>query len=247
MARKPSKLVRHAIIQRSGEPGPPVLSALYNRRMSSLPILYSFRRCPYAIRARLTLAYAGIAVELREVLLRDKPQDMLAASPKGTVPVLVLSDGSVIDESLEIMHWALTVADPDDWLAAPCAGELQTWIDSNDGPFKTTLDKYKYADRHPEHPAEHYRDQAGDYLAGLDSVLTDSPWLHGEHMGFADVALFPFIRQFGMVDDSWFATCRYAALRRWLRVWLDHPRFLSVMQKYPRWEPDQTPVLFPTA
>ncbi len=210
--------------------------------MTTLPILYSFRRCPYAIRARLALACAGVNVELREVLLRDKPQAMLDASPKGTVPVLVLPDDTVIDESVDIMHWALAQADPEHWLAPPYVGELTDWLARNDGPFKAALDKYKYADRHPEHSAEWYRDQALEYLAQLDSALSAQPWLHGDKPGFADAALFPFIRQFAMVDADWFTHCPYAAVRRWLNAWLEHPLFLSVMRKFTRWEPGQAPV-----
>lgn len=210
--------------------------------MTTLPILYSFRRCPYAIRARIALACAGMNVELREVLLRDKPQAMLEASPKGTVPVLVLPDSTVIDESIDVMRWALTQSDPQHWLTTPCEGEVEDWLAQNDGPFKATLDKYKYADRHPEHPQQWYRDQATDYLTRLDSALSAQPWLHGEKPGFADAALFPFIRQFAMVDPDWFAHCPYADVRRWLNVWLEHPLFLSVMQKFARWEPSQTPV-----
>ena len=116
--------------------------------MPDLPVLYSFRRCPYAIRARMALAVAGMAVELREVLLRDKPEAMLEVSAKGTVPVLQLPDGWVIDESLEVMDWALTQNDPEDW-ADTCA-DTEALIAYCDGPFKGWLDKYKYADRHPE-------------------------------------------------------------------------------------------------
>ena len=125
--------------------------------MKTYPILYSFRRCPYAMRARLALAYTGIKVEIREVELKNKPQALRDISPKATVPVLHLPDGKVIDESLDIMHWALAQHDPAQWLAdTKTAKTLITW---NDGDFKYQLDRYKYADRHPQHPAEHYRSQ----------------------------------------------------------------------------------------
>jgi glutathione S-transferase len=211
--------------------------------MSALPILYSFRRCPYAMRARMALAYAGIAVELREVLLRDKPQEMLAASPKGTVPVLVLPDGPVIDESVDIMLWALSRSDPDNWLAPPARGDAASWIGANDGDFKTWLDRYKYADRHPDHPPTWYRGQAAAHLARLDAVLADNRWLHGERRGLADAALFPFIRQFAMVDFAWFSGGPCSHLLRWLQAWLEDPLFLGVMHKYPRWQPGGAPQL----
>lgn len=190
----------------------------------------------------MALAYAGVSLELREVLLRDKPAAMLAASAKGTVPVLVLPDGRVIDESIEIMHWALATADPDGWRSEPLAGTRDGWIERNDGPFKATLDRYKYADRYPQAPAAAYRDQAADYLADLEAALRQQPFVHGGHPGLVDVALFPFIRQFAMVDSNWFDHCPYNALRAWLEAWLAHPLFLAVMARHRRWEPGQAPV-----
>jgi glutathione S-transferase len=195
----------------------------------------------------MALVYAGISLELREVLLRDKPAAMLVASTKGTVPVLVLADGAVIDESIDVMHWALDIADPADWRSAPRTGDTPGWIERNDGPFKAALDRYKYADRHPQQPASAYRDEAAEYLADLDAALQQQSFIHGEHPGFVDVALFPFIRQFAMVDRDWFADCPYGALRSWLEGWLEHPLFHAVMRKYPRWEPGQTPVLLAAA
>ncbi len=215
--------------------------------MPELPVLYTFRRCPYAIRARMALAYTGIAVELREVLLKNKPPELITASTKGTVPVLVLPDGTVLDESIDIMHWALAQADPDNWLSPPCDGDTASWLAANDGPFKHWLDRYKYADRYPEQPAGWYRSQASPHLEHLDDVLRDNAWLHGERAGIVDVALFPFIRQFAMVDYDWFAAGPYPALRRWLEGWLAEPLFLAVMQKLPRWEGGQEPTLLISA
>ncbi|WP_230198414.1 glutathione S-transferase [Luminiphilus syltensis] len=206
-----------------------------------MPILYSFRRCPYAIRARLALAYAGIPCELREVVLKNKPRAMLDASPKGTVPVVVLADERVIDESLDVMHWALAHADPDNWQTTPTVSDAQTLLDRNDGDFKHWLDRYKYADRHPENTAQWYREQTFSYLEALDQALLSNHWLHGPSMGFCDAAIFPFIRQFAMVDRSWFDECRFIALRRWLDRWLDHPLYQRVMAKYPPWTPGDTP------
>jgi glutathione S-transferase len=209
--------------------------------MRELPVLYSFRRCPYAIRARMALAYARVPVELREVVLRDKPQAMLQASPKGTVPVLVLPDGTVIDESLELMHWALARSDPGHWSGEAVRGRRDEWIAVNDGDFKTALDRYKYADRYPEHPAEVYRGRGETHLARMDEVLSEHRWLHGEQPGITDVALFPFVRQFAMVDEAWFRAGRFRDLCRWLDAWLAHPLFLAVMAKYRPWAPGQTP------
>lgn len=206
------------------------------------PVLYSFRRCPYAIRARMGLAAAGIGVELREVVLRNKPAAMLALSPKGSVPVLQLRDGRVIDESIDILHWALAQHDPEGWLSEPINGSVDSWVNANDGPFKALLDRYKYADRYPERSATDYRDATSEHLQSLDDVLRHERWLHGEHPGVTDVALFPFIRQFAMVDDRWFATAPFPGLRRWLSGWLEDPRFLRVMDKHAPWEPEQPPV-----
>jgi len=213
--------------------------------MESNAILYSFRRCPYAMRARMALAYAGTGVELREVLLKDKPAAMLEASPKGTVPVLVLPGDKVIDESIDIMAWALDHADPDGWRSDPVGGTVAAWLAANDGDFKAALDRYKYADRHPEQPPEYYRSQGEVFLQRLERVLAREDWLHGAAMGSVDVALFPFVRQFAMVDRGWFAQSPYAATRRWLDTLLEHPLFLRVMVKYLPWTPGATPVRFP--
>jgi glutathione S-transferase len=202
-------------------------------------ILYTFRRCPYAMRARLALYSSGVAVELREVALRDKPASMLAASPKGTVPVLVLPDGCVIDESWEIMQWALHRHDPDGWL-----GENGRYIDAatplvaeNDTAFKNSLDRYKYAGRYPEHPQTHYRSEAEIFLLQLEKRLRAARYLLGDAMSIADVAIFPFIRQFAEVDKGWFDQAPYASLQRWLEEFLDSERFAAVMKKYSVWHP----------
>ena len=205
-----------------------------------LPILYSFRRCPYAIRARLALAHRGIAVELREVLLRDKPRAMLAVSAKGTVPVLLLPSGRVLDESLEIMRWTLTQAPEGAW-SLPSPPQEQ-WITENDSTFKYFLDRYKYASRYPKHPQDWYRDQAAPHLHTLNQQLDKRPFLCGEAPGFADAALMPFLRQFAMVDPPWFAASPYTSLRRWLQVLLSSGLFASVMPKVPPWAPDHKPV-----
>lgn len=216
--------------------------------MHALPVLYSFRRCPYAMRARMALNYANIRVELREVVLKDKPLTMLQASAKGTVPVLVLPTGAVIDESIDIMLWALGRSDPDHWLCAEHnQARLQKTnplIADNDGPFKELLDKYKYSDRHPQYPAMWYRDQACVFLQTLEKRLEMASWLDGSQLGLSDVAIFPFIRQFVMVDEAWFNEAPYPRLRCWFDTLLQSQLFISVMKKYPKWTPDSPPLWF---
>lgn len=211
-----------------------------------LPILYSFRRCPYAIRARLTLKYSGIPVELREVILADKPEEMLQASPKGTVPVLILEDGTILEESLDIMNWALNHNDPDNWLVNDdtTVEKIKQLIDINDGPFKQHLDHYKYAVRFPEHSAEYYRDQADDYLGNLNSQLKGSSYLFGDQLSFVDIAIFPFIRQFAFVDKKWFDNNDYHELQSWLKSMLEMQLFADVMQKYSQWKPGDETIVF---
>lgn len=213
--------------------------------MLTLPVLYSFRRCPYAIRARMAIAYAGLEVELREVLLRAKPAAMLAASPKATVPVLMLADGRVIDESLDLMHWALDQADPEGWRRDSTINDTTQLIAANDGPFKHWLDRYKYADRHPERSAEWYRQQAEPLLADLEGRLRQHPWLTGASLGLADIALFPFVRQFAAVDDRWFEQAPYPALRAWLSGLVGAELFLQVMAKHTPWKPGDSPSRWP--
>jgi glutathione S-transferase len=205
-------------------------------------VLYSFRRCPYAMRARMAIAVSGIQVELREVVLRDKPQALLDISPKATVPVLLTSDNIVIDESLNIMHWALKQSDPDNWLSN-INNEL---IANNDGDFKHWLDRYKYADRYPEHSEHYYRQQGEEALLMLENLLEESAFLAGNNITFTDIAIFPFIRQFASVDLNWFEQAPYLNLRLWLENFIESTLFLSIMHKYPAWQEDQTKVvLFP--
>jgi len=201
-----------------------------------LPVLYSFRRCPYAIRARMAICYAGVPVELREILLKNKPPGMLAASPKGTVPVLVLPDGRVLDESCDVMRWALAIHDPDNWMDPALSREASRLIAENDGSFKTHLDHYKYADRYPEQAPVHYRAEGEVFLQTLEVCLQQQPFLLGHQPGFADVAIFPFVRQFSLVDPDWFSGAPYPKLQDWLNGWLASSRFVSVMEKYPVWQ-----------
>ena len=194
-------------------------------------ILYSFRRCPYAMRARLALRYAGIAVQIEEVSLKAKPAKMLALSPKGTVPVLSV-EGRVLEESLEIMRWALAQNDPQDWLLGGDR-RIDELIARNDGEFKVHLNHYKYAERYPEQSREHYRQQAEVILADLERRLGEQRYLLAEHPTLADAALMPFIRQFAGVEPQWFAEAPYPRLRAWLQGWLESELFKAIMAKQP--------------
>lgn len=201
----------------------------------TLPILYSFRRCPYAMRARLALAASETEVEHREVLLRDKPTEMLAASPKGTVPILVLPDGQVIEESLDIMRWALGRSDPRGWLAP---GETMfELVSQNDGPFKQALDRYKYPDRYEGEDALENRARGLEILTVLEARFAESKHLCGETMSLADAAIFPFVRQFAHTDRDWFAQQALPHLQAWLAAHLASPVFVAIMHKYPLWHP----------
>ncbi len=194
------------------------------------PILYTFRRCPYAIRARMALAYAGIQCELRELVLKDKPTDMLKHSPKGTVPVLITSEGQVIDESLDVMLWALAQHDPDNWLLNDT--ENAAWIELNDQQFKPLLDRYKYADRHPELTEQQHRELTLPCIESLNDSLKNKPFLTGNQTGLADIALFPFIRQYAFVDKDWFDQLPFNKLHQWLNQLLNSEIFNQVMKKY---------------
>ena len=210
--------------------------------MNALPILYSFRRCPYAMRARMAIWASGSAVSLREVVLRNKPAALVEASPKATVPVLVLANGSVIEESIAIMDWALEQNDPKSW--GDASPDTAALISACDGGFKGWLDKYKYADRHPEQSAVHYREQAEGFIADLEQRLSEQRWLGGGQATRADVAVFPFVRQFAGVDPTWWLNAPYPAVRTWLNDWLVSDTFTGVMAKYPPWQPDAPEVMF---
>jgi len=207
------------------------------------PILYSFRRCPYAMRARLALLSAGHSVHLREIVLRDKPCDMLRASPKGTVPVLVTDDG-VIDESLDIMKWALNRADPEGLLAANL-DLSEALIAENDGPFKSALDLTKYAVRHPDTDPNQSRAAAALFIAKLDAQLNGQPWLGGDHPILADLAILPFVRQFAHTDLDWWAGQSHLQVQSWLAAFKTSDRFAAIMTKYTPWKAGDDVVHFP--
>lgn len=191
--------------------------------------LYSFRRCPYAMRARMALRYSGVPVEIVEVSLKAKPAQMLAISPKGTVPVLD-ADGQVIDESLEIMRWALAQNDPDDWLLGGDS-RIAELIEANDQVFKIHLNHYKYAERYPEQPMEVYRAEGALFLQKLDELLEGREYLLTNHASLADIALLPFVRQFAHVDRDWFAQTPYVRLQAWLQRFLESELFTGIMKK----------------
>lgn len=196
------------------------------------PILYSYRRCPYAMRARMALKYAGVDVEIREISLREKPKHMVAISPKATVPVLVLQNGQVIDESLDIMDWALLKQDSADWVTADLVG-AKGLIEENDTTFKAALDAYKYADRFPEKTQEEHRADGEVFLQKLETLLESHASLFGELPTLADIAIFPFVRQFRGVDIAWFEASPYVKLNVWLTALIESVLFASVMQKHP--------------
>lgn len=201
--------------------------------MSALPVLYSFRRCPYAIRARLALAVAQQPYQLHEVLLRDKPAALLTASPKGTVPVLVLPDGSVLEQSLDVMHWALLRNDPADWLR-PSSGTLEEMlvlVSHCDTNFKPLLDRCKYPQRYRDiHPAQSW-EAADAWLASLNERLANTGLLQGTHTTLADAAIFPFVRQFAAIDPARWSAQSMPSLQVWLAQWLQQPLFMDTMRK----------------
>jgi glutathione S-transferase len=211
-----------------------------------LPILYSFRRCPYAIRARLALCQAGVAVELREVVLSNKPAAMLLASPAGTVPVLQLPSGEVMAQSLDIMRWALGQNDADGWLARGDKPGQRALMEACDSDFKRALDRYKYADRHPERSAHAWRDDAvACLIAPLEAHLSVTPQLGGERPGLADAAIFPFVRQFAAVDAAWWAASPWVATRRWHDAWAGSAVMAACMHKLAPWQPGAPGTVFP--
>lgn len=207
-----------------------------------LPVLYSFRRCPYAMRARMALLYSSINLELREVLLKDKPPAMLAASPKGTVPVLQLPDSEVLDQSRDIMHWALAIDDPQQWLNEELLDSINQLIDYNDNQFKSHLDQYKYWERFPAESQNFYRAQGEIFLKLLEEHLCRQRYLLANSISMADIALFPFIRQFAFVDKDWFDRSPYPKLQIWLQEFLESPLFLAAMKKLPPWQKGDSPV-----
>ncbi len=212
-------------------------------------ILYSFRRCPYAMRARLACALflSPHCLELREVVLKNKPQELLAISPKATVPVLLLPNSSLIDESRDILLWAIEqTSDPlkTQFIPLHLQLDIDELIDENDGSFKWALDHYKYADRYEE-SEEHYRKLGEVFLAKLEQLLEKNLYLFSTEISLADIAIFPFVRQFAHVNKKWFEQSAYPKLIRWLNELLESELFASIMEKYKPWQVENEPVYFP--
>jgi len=205
------------------------------------PVLYSFRRCPYAMRARLALVASDTRVALREVVLRDKPAAFLTASPSGTVPCLITCNGA-IDESLDIMRWCLSAQDPQGWLDMPDVG--WDWITRCDGPFKHALDRTKYATRYPDEDHTAQREDASAFLRDLDAQI-------GTHLfdnaTIADAAIAPFVRQFAFIDKHWFDAQPWPNLQAWLARFLASDSFARIMPKVPQWREGDAVTLFPPA
>jgi len=200
------------------------------------------------MRARLALAVSGIQVEIREITLRDKPRAMLDLSPKGTVPVLITPDGTLVEESLDLMYWALRQSDPESWLVTASQQVTLTrqLIQQNDSEFKQYLDRYKYADRYPEHSEIYYRQQAEKTLVILEQNLAINGCLVSEHITLADMAILPFIRQFALVDKDWFdSSPSYPLLKVWLEQFLSSELFESIMPKFSPWQDGDDIILFP--
>lgn len=215
---------------------------------AGLPTLYSFRRCPYAMRARLALLSSGTQCEIREIVLRNKPAAMLAASPKGTVPVLICPDGRVLEQSLDIMLWALQQNDPENWLApgSDSLADMLTLIAQCDGDFKFNLDRYKYPERYADALAPSvYRSSAGQFLLALEQRLEQNVYLYGSRCTLADMAIAPFVRQFAHTDKAWFASQPWPKLQAWLSAILESEIYAVAMTRYTPWQEEQAITCFP--
>ena len=208
---------------------------------TSLPILYSFRRCPYAMRARLAINASQTQVELREILLRDKAKAFLDTSPSATVPCLKAGD-QVLDESLDIMHWALVQSDPDRWMEMPEEGHAL--IQEADGPFKKALDRTKYHTRYDSDPEED-RATAHVFLHKLNALIGEKNYLFKDTASLADMATLPFVRQFAFIDKARFDAEPWPNLSRWLQAFLVSEIFTQIMPKYAVWAPGDAPLIFP--
>jgi glutathione S-transferase len=211
------------------------------------PLLYSFRRCPYAMRARLALTVSGQVCELREVVLARKPAVLLQASAKGTVPVLVLPEGRVLEQSLDIMLWALRRHDPHQWLgdSGPALQEMLQLVADCDGEFKFHLDRYKYPNRYELRDGTPHRQQGAVFLQHLQTRLMKNAYLLSASPCLADMAIAPFVRQFAHTDPVWFASQPWPALQAWLQQFETSALFLQIMSSYTPWETAQPPRLFP--
>jgi len=191
--------------------------------------LYSYRRCPYAMRVRMALVVAGIQCEVHEIDFKNKPHTMLTASPKGTVPVLILNNGDVIDESFDVVLWALQQNDPEKWLVVKGTGGL---IAENDGAFKQALDRYKYPNRFPDEDCSDARDKGEEFLHKLNGLIEKNGYLLSDKRTLADICIFPFIRQFANVDRKWFDVLDFKPLQSWLKINIENDLFAHIMKKH---------------
>ena len=215
-----------------------------HKSKNNLPILYSFRRCPYAMRARMAIHISDQRCELREVLLRDKPPSMLQYSAKGTVPVLILQDGKVIDESLDVIDWALNLNDPDDWQRSKDKEKTKELIKINDGEFKYHLDRYKYSKRYDNEDPEFHRKKCLEFIESINNELNNSEYIFDDNISYADIVLLPFIRQFRIADIEWFDSLPYDNLKKWLSSFLDSSLLNSIMKKYDLWKEGDKSIVF---
>ena len=215
-----------------------------HKSKNNLPILYSFRRCPYAMRARMAIHASGQKCELREVLLRDKPPSMIEYSLKGTVPVLILQDGNVIDESLDVIDWALNLNDPDNWQRSKDNEKTKELIKINDGEFKHHLDRYKYSKRYDNEDPEFHRKKCLKFIELINNELNNSEYIFDDNISYADIVLLPFIRQFRIADMEWFDSLPYDNLKKWLSSFLDSSLLHSIMKKYDLWKEGDKSIVF---
>ena len=215
-----------------------------HKSKNNLPILYSFRRCPYAMRARMAIHISDQRCELREVLLRDKPPSMLQYSAKGTVPVLILQDGKVIDESLDVIDWALNLNDPDDWQRSKDTKKTKELIKINDGEFKYHLDRYKYSKRYDNEDPEFHRKKCLKFIESINNELNNSKYIFDDNISYADIVLLPFIRQFRIADIEWFDSLPYDNLKKWLSSFLNSSLLNSIMKKYDLWKEGDKSIVF---
>ena len=215
-----------------------------HKSKNNLPILYSFRRCPYAMRARMAIHISGQRCELREVLLRDKPPSMLEYSAKGTVPVLILQDGKVIDESLDVIDWALNLNDPDNWQRSKDTKKTKELIKINDGEFKYHLDRYKYSKRYDNEDPEFHRKKCLKFIESINNELNNSEYIFDDNISYADIVLLPFIRQFRIADIEWFDSLPYDNLKKWLSSFLNSSLLNSIMKKYDLWKEGDKSIVF---
>ena len=220
------------------------MNILDHKLKNNLPILYSFRRCPYAMRARMAIHISSQKCEIREVLLRDKPTSMLEYSSKGTVPVLVLQSGEVIDESLDVIDWALNLNDPDNWQRSKDNEKTKELIKINDGEFKHHLDRYKYSKRYDNEDPEFHRKKCLSFIKKVNSELQNSKYIFDDEISYIDISLLPFIRQFRIADNEWFDELPYENVKSWLSNFLNSELLKSIMSKYDLWKEGDEVTIF---